>query len=121
MADRIERLKWRIADLLNRLPGQCWSHHVDWALNEEPMRDTGLRSALPWRPITEGCRKDAEAAGRCYCGYLGSDGTVLRYGQYVCVTRMPGRENDRLCSRPGGHEGMHRCGSTSWGAVNDRG
>lgn len=117
MADRIERLKWRIADLVNRLPGQCWADLVMWAMSDEPVRDTGLRAALPWRPIGKRCIEDAQASGRCYCGTVGSDGTVLRRGEAVCVTRMPGRENDRLCSRPGGHEGLHRCGDVEWGAA----
>lgn len=109
-----ERLKWWLADKLNRLPGRCWSSLVDWAMHDY-RDDPDWRSEVPWRPIDEGCRKDAEAAGRCYCGKLGSDGTVLRYGEYVCVTRMPGRENDRLCSRPYGHDGAHRCGAIEWG------
>lgn len=117
MADRIERLKWWVADLVNRLPGQCWADLVMWAMSDEPVRDTGLRAALPWRPIGKRCIEDAQASGRCYCGTVGSDGTVLRRGEAVCVTRMPGRENDRLCSRPGGYEGLHRCGDVEWGAA----
>lgn len=121
MADRIERLKWRIASLVDRLfhSRQCWSNLVDWVLNDEPIRDIGVRAALPWRPIGEGCHLDAKAAGRCYCGKLGSDGTVLRAGESVCVTRMPGREMDRLCSRPDGHDGPHRCGVAEWGPVGE--
>ncbi|MEU7904140.1 hypothetical protein [Actinoplanes sp. NPDC049118] len=120
MADRIERLKWRIADLINRLfyRRQCWSDLVDWVLDDAPIRDKGVRGALPWSPISVSCRLDAASAGRCYCGKLGSDGTVLRPGERVCVTRMPGRENDRLCSRPDGHGGMHRCGVVEWGRVD---
>lgn len=118
MADRIERLKWRIAYLIDRLfhRRQCWASLVSWVLNDEPIRDTGIRAALPWKPINEHCRRDAESAGRCYCGKVGSDGIVLGVGESVCVTPMPGREKDRLCSRPDGHDGMHRCGGVEWTA-----
>lgn len=111
-----ERLKWWLADKLNRLPGRCWSSLVDWAMHDY-RDDPDWRSEIPRAPITEGCRKDAERAGRCYCGKVGSDGTVLGYGEYVCVTPMPGRPNDRLCSRPHGHDGMHRCGGVEWSRV----
>jgi hypothetical protein len=116
VADRIERWKWRIADRINQLfhRRQCWADLVSWVLDSERIRDTGVRAALPWRPITETCRKDAIACGRCYCGKLGSDGVVLRANEKVCVTRMPGRDADRLCSRPDGHAGMHRCGGVEW-------
>ncbi len=111
-----ERLRWRIADLVNSRT-QCWSDLVSWVLNDEPIRDTGVKAALPWAPIGEGCRRDARQAGRCYCGKVGSDGTVLGSGEFVCPTPMPGRPNDRLCSLPNGHDGMHRCGTVEWGAA----
>jgi hypothetical protein len=108
------RARWWIAARLDRLlPNQCWSHWVDWALRE-PRDDPDWRSDVPNQPIAETCRMDAEAAGRCYCGTLGSDGTQLDAGEYVCVTPMPGRERDRLCSRPDGHDGLHRCGGVEW-------
>lgn len=113
----IEALKWKVAGQLNRLPGQCWADLVMWVLHRY-RDDPDWRTAMPWRPMREGCRKDAEQAGRCYCGKLGSDGTTLGYGEYVCVTRMPGR-TDRLCSRPGGHDGMHQCGSVEWGSIHE--
>ena len=80
-----ERLKWRIADLVNQVfhRRQCWADLVSWVLDEEPIRDTGVRAALPWRPITPMCRKDAVSNGRCYCGKLAADGTVLGRGDTV--------------------------------------
>lgn len=94
---RRERWKWRLAHLVaDRAPRrQCWSDLVDWVVNDSPVRLTGLRYALPWRPIGKSCVADARASGRCYCGTVGADGTVLPRGASVCVTRMPGREADR--------------------------
>lgn len=69
MADRIERLKWRIATLANRLPGQCWADLVSWVLDSKRTRDPGLRARLPWRPIRS-CRTDLARTGACYCGKL---------------------------------------------------
>lgn len=70
MADRIERLKWRIAYLANRLRGQCWADLVSWVLDSKRTRDEGLKARLPWRPIGESCRKDLARVGCCYCGKL---------------------------------------------------
>lgn len=112
------RLRWWVADRVNRLRAQCWSDLVDWALHDrKDDPGQGLRAGIPWRPIGESCRKDAQSAGRCYCGKVGSDGTVLRYGEYVCPTPMPGQATRRVCSRPGGHDGMHRCGGIEWGTA----
>jgi hypothetical protein len=112
-----ERARWAIAYRLNRwLPRQCWADWVFWAMRT-PRDDPDWRSDVPYQPITAACRKDAESAGRCYCGTLGSDGTMLREGEFVCVTRMPGRERDRMCSRPAGHDGMHSCGGVEWAPI----
>jgi hypothetical protein len=109
-------LRWRIADRLNRLGNQCWADLVGWAVRDRrDLKGAGLRARLPWCPIRQSCYDDARQAGRCYCGTVGSDGTVLRKGQYVCPSPMPGRTNDWCCSRPGGHDGMHRCGGIEWG------
>lgn len=82
MNSRIKRLKWRIAELMNTRR-QCWADLVTWVLNDEPVRDTGIRAALPYRPIGRMCQKDAAAAGRCYCGKLSADGSVLKRGETV--------------------------------------
>lgn len=57
---RVERLRWAIARLLNRLPGQCWADLVDWTLGYQ-------RS--PWSP-QRSCRADLARRGACYCGKL---------------------------------------------------
>lgn len=57
-----ERLRWRIATVLNKLPNQCWANLVSWALG-----DRGYR---PWQPIDSVCRKDVARQGACYCGKL---------------------------------------------------
>lgn len=118
MAGLIERVKWRIAELLNLSRRQCWTDLVSWVLYRWK-NDPDWRSLNPWSPIGESCRRDAAACGRCYCGKLASDGSVLRRGEYVCVTPMPGRASDRMCSRPDGHDGFHRCGGVEWGPVAD--
>lgn len=111
-------LRWRIADRVNRLGNQCWADLVSWAMQDRAdLKGAGLRARLPWRPIPQSCFDDARRAGRCYCGTVGSDGTILRRGEYVCPSPMPGRASDRMCSRPGGHDGLHRCGGTEWGRL----
>ena len=63
------RTRWRIVQLLNRLPGQCWADLVMWALrswNEDEGR-------WPWRPISRYCRDDMAEVGYCYCGKLRRD------------------------------------------------
>ncbi|MBQ1061312.1 hypothetical protein [Micromonospora sp. C41] len=68
-----QRLRWRIAGLIDRLPGQCWSGLVDWVLYRW-RDDPDLRSALPWRPVSDMCRRDVARCGYCYCGKLRRDG-----------------------------------------------
>jgi len=83
MSGRTGRLKWWIAYRLNHLRSQCWTDLVCWVLRD-PKHDPGLRAALPWRPIGEACRRDAAGRdGRCYCGKLAADGSVLRRGETV--------------------------------------
>ncbi len=111
-----KRARWAIADRLNRwLPNQCWADWVSWSLRE-PRRDPDWRSDVPNRPIGEACWKDARRNGRCYCGMLAADGVQLRRGETVCPSPMPGVPN-RYCSRPGGHDGMHRCGGVEWAPI----
>ncbi|MEU4570811.1 hypothetical protein [Micromonospora sp. NPDC023956] len=56
-----QRLRWRIAHLINRLPGQCWANLVSFALRDR-------RS--PWQPMDSMCRADAARCGACYCGKI---------------------------------------------------
>lgn len=66
-----EQIRWRIANLLNRLPGQCWTDLVSWALDGPRAARRRGDNLLPWRPITDLCRKDAgENDGRCYCSKI---------------------------------------------------
>lgn len=69
-----ERLRWRIANLLNRLSGQCWADLVWWATSTARQNRRKGDSALPWRPVTELCRKGVEETGACYCNKLRRDG-----------------------------------------------
>jgi hypothetical protein len=57
----IDRLRWRIANLIDRIPGQCWADLADWPLGNR---------RLPWAPQRPGCREDMERCGSCYCGKL---------------------------------------------------
>lgn len=59
-------LRWTIANLLNRLPGQCWTDLAMWAQGDS-------EQVHPWRPIDNICRRDAAANGACFCGKLGRD------------------------------------------------
>lgn len=57
------RLKWRVAYLLNRLKGQCWTDLVCWVVYSD--------KRSPWSPITSACRADGNP---CYCGKLSDEG-----------------------------------------------
>jgi hypothetical protein len=58
-----ERARWRIAYLMDRMPGQCWAETVEWAL--------GYRR-WPWARVDDRCRTDVARCGSCYCGKLRS-------------------------------------------------
>lgn len=63
---RAERLRWRIAELIGRLPGQCWAEVADWPLG---------RRRVPWAPSGAACRTSAAKCGACWCGkYRTPDG-----------------------------------------------
>jgi hypothetical protein len=67
----VERLRWRIVTVVDKIPGQCWSDLADWAGRwfsdpDDPDESYGP----PWRPQTWVCRTDAERVGACYCGKL---------------------------------------------------
>lgn len=78
MSTRRERVRWFIANLLNRLPFTAWCDLVDWALEADPERhkqrvvDDGeppyrVRDAFR----SDYCRKRSrDFAGNqtCYCG-----------------------------------------------------
>lgn len=71
-------MRWRIAHLLGRLPGQCWADLVSWALQARGKRRYYGR--WPWQPRTPDCTLGAVRNGRCYCGKLGRDGTLYKTG-----------------------------------------
>ena len=66
--------RWRVAQLMDNLPGQCWADTVDWAQRrheddpDTPLRDLARR--LPLREINAGCHDDKDRCGTCYCGKL---------------------------------------------------
>jgi len=62
MTRTIARLRWRIAEALNRLPGQCWADLAMWAAYSQ--------RRLPWSPIGESCRNDLARNGACYCNKI---------------------------------------------------
>lgn len=61
----VERARWRIAYLLNWLPGQCWADLATWALGWHKGE-----KRLPWSPAGSVCRADVARTGNCYCGKL---------------------------------------------------
>jgi hypothetical protein len=70
-----EKLRWRVAVLMDKLAGQCWSRLVSWVLSDRKERNEWyLRERLPWRPIDRVCREDLARVGCCYCGKLRRDG-----------------------------------------------
>jgi hypothetical protein len=60
--------RWRIAHLLNRLPGQCWTDLVWWVQRDR----RSVTSRNPWSPQTPGCWRGMQEQGVCYCGKLRS-------------------------------------------------
>lgn len=67
-----KRWRWRIAQLMDKVPGQCWSSLADWAGDWKDYDQDNPRG-LPWRPQTDGCRRDAQRVGSCYCNKLQCD------------------------------------------------
>lgn len=63
--------RWRVATLVDRLPGQCWCDLVEWALRrheddpDTPWNDIVRR--VPLRRQSSGCFTDAQNVGTCYC------------------------------------------------------
>ncbi|HVQ18903.1 MAG TPA: hypothetical protein VMT27_07695 [Actinomycetes bacterium] len=78
MSTRRERIRWFIANLVNRLPFTAWCNLVDWALEADPERYRERVVGLgepPWRlrsALRSGyCRnRSRDFAGNqvCYCG-----------------------------------------------------
>lgn len=68
-----DRLRWRIADAVNRLPCTCWAGLVSWAQRTSP--NTG-RSLLECG--SRSCREEARSHRdrACYCGKFRSPTTT---------------------------------------------
>lgn len=59
-------LRWKVAILLDHVPGQCWADLVDWVQRH--------KTGVPWFP-NGACRgPDLARCGSCYCGKLRRDG-----------------------------------------------
>lgn len=59
--------RWRLAHLLDRLPGRCWGDLGYWAANGDGFP--------PLRRNNRECRKDVPRCGTCWCGkFQTSDG-----------------------------------------------
>lgn len=58
-----DRLRYAIARLLDRLPGQCSTSIWQWANRSGPRTS-------PWSPNQLGCAQDAARNGHCRCGKL---------------------------------------------------
>jgi hypothetical protein len=67
----VARLRWWVANQVNRLSGQCWAGLVSWALDGPRSCRRRGDNPLPWRPISDTCRLDAaENAGCCLCSKI---------------------------------------------------
>lgn len=78
--DRIpERLRWNLADALNRLPGLCWAELATWAAYGPSDKDR----ALPWPADTGLCREDAARTGCCWCGKLRDPEGERRWDKHI--------------------------------------
>lgn len=58
-------MRYRVAHLLDLLPGWCWASLVTWAQYEGTLQD--LRNA---RMSTSGCHRDVAPDRACYCAKL---------------------------------------------------
>lgn len=61
------RVRWRIAGWLNRLPRTCWANLVSWALHRRPLIDRHGDGDIrqDWM-----CHEDAARTGNCYCNKI---------------------------------------------------
>jgi hypothetical protein len=77
-----EKLRWRIIQMVDRLPSQCWSRLCDWAgtwYDEDPDNFRTWPWWAPWRPDQSGCREDVARCGSCYCGKLRDEPRIREY------------------------------------------
>lgn len=59
MSSRAEKIRWRIAYLIDRFTRQCWADLVSWA--------RGDKRGIP-AFSSKTCRAEVSTIGRCYCG-----------------------------------------------------
>lgn len=77
----IERLRWRYAALLNKLPGTCWADLVSWVLDDRrERRERSWRERLGWTTQRHHCRADLARVGCCYCGKLRDHNPTVQEG-----------------------------------------
>ncbi|WP_326565114.1 hypothetical protein VSH64_25050 [Amycolatopsis rhabdoformis] len=65
----MEKLRWRVASLLDRSPKFCWSSLVDWSMFSGDGRT--LRDCMTGRECA--ADRDTEPDGSCYCGKFRKD------------------------------------------------
>lgn len=93
-----ERARWRIANRLDRLPGQCWANLALWALHASWDRDDHPW----WRPLSSTsrmCQQDAARCGTCWCGKL-QDEAVMRRWEAEHGEPWPSSEADSVEELP---------------------
>lgn len=73
---RRERLRWRVASVLNRSRRTCWADLVSWAMATR-REQRSKRRRHPLREVvgTSTCRRDAAEIGACYCGKFRDGGS----------------------------------------------
>lgn len=99
---RVEKLRWRVAELVNRLPGQCWADLVGWALDGWDPDGEKRPWTTPARLAQ--CQADAARCGSCYCGKIQDEAGVRRWKAEWAV-----RDAHRQGPRPDGSWGC-ACG-----------
>lgn len=66
----LQRLRWRLVEILDRRADYCWTDLVQWA--------TGNGERVPRRSIRS-CQEDADRKGSCWCYKLRNDGAAQRW------------------------------------------
>lgn len=90
-----ERVRFWIADQLNRLPSRCWSDLVNWAIFWPEY------GRLPSPGSTEHCRQtDANRVGSCYCNKIQAEAwaaVVLDAHQHAGWDRPRAPDTNVIC------------------------
>lgn len=86
-----EKLRFKIALLLDKRKDTCWTELVSWAMKLNP--DNKLRDCIPpkiggskWYTGVRICRQEARQCGSCYCGKFVSERYAADRPKSIVVT-----------------------------------